>query len=248
MLQDGGSSPGAQRGIPGVWAKWGKLLLAGLALVAIAIGGRQLAALVPTFSAWVRDLGPLGPVVFIVGYVVAAIAFVPGALLTLTAGAVFGVWFGTLYVLIGATLGSTAAFLIARHLARGAFERRLGANPRFAAIDQAIGREGRKVVFLLRLSPVFPFTLLNYALGLTRISLPDFLLASIGMLPGTLLYTYTGKVAGDLAALASGSTPPRGVGYYAVLALGLAATVAVTVLVTGVARRALATTTGETTS
>jgi len=196
----------------------------------------------------VRDLGPLGPAAFVLGYIVAAVAFVPGALLTLVAGAVFGVVLGTLYVLVGATLGSTAAFLISRHVARGAFERRLGTNPRFTAIDQAIAREGRKVVFLLRLSPVFPFTLLNYALGLTRIRLSDFVVASVGMLPGTLLYTYAGKVAGDLAAVAAGSTPARGPGYYLVLALGLGATVAVTVLITRVARRALADATGDSTT
>lgn len=228
-----------------VTTRWGRVVVGGLLLAGVLIGGRELAGLVPAFSGWVRELGPLGPVAFIAGYILAAVAFVPGALLTLTAGAVFGVLAGTAYVLIGATLGSAAAFLISRHVARGVFERRLGANPRVAAIDQAIAREGRKVVFLLRLSPAFPFTLLNYALGLTRIRFADFLVASIGMLPGTLLYTYSGKVAGDLAELAAGSGPARGPGYYAVLTVGLLATVAVTVLVTRVARRALNTTTGE---
>jgi len=216
-----------------------------LVLAAVILGGRHLASLVPAFAGWVRGLGPLGPIAFIAGYVVAAVGFVPGALLTLTAGAVFGVVAGTAYVLAGATLGSVAAFLIARHLARGAFERRLSANPRFTAMDRAIAREGRKVVFLLRLSPVFPFTLLNYALGLTRIRTADFLMASAGMLPGALLYTYSGKVAGDLAQLAAGQGPARGPGYYAVLALGLLATVAVTVVVTRVARHALSATTGD---
>lgn len=223
---------------------WVRVLAAGALVVLLVLGGRELAGQVPAFADWVRDVGPLGPLVFIAGYVVAVIAFVPGALLTLAAGAVFGVVAGTAYVLIGATLGSAAAFLISRHLARTAFERRLGTNPRFTAIDQAIAREGRKVVFLLRLSPVFPFTLLNYALGLTRIRIGDFLLASFGMLPGTLLYTYSGKVAGDLAALAAGTNPARGPGYYAVLAAGLLATVAVTVLVTRVAGRALNSTSG----
>ena len=232
---------------PVATTRWGRIVLGGLVLGSVVVGGRQLAGFVPAFAGWVRELGPLGPVAFIAGYILAAVAFVPGALLTLTAGAVFGVIPGTAYVLIGATLGSAAAFLIARHVARGAFERRLGNNPRFAAIDQAIAREGRKVVFLLRLSPVFPFTLLNYALGLTRIRFADFLLASVGMLPGTLLYTYSGKVAGDLAELAAGSGPARGAGYYAVLTAGLLATVAVTVLVTRVARRALNSTAGEST-
>lgn len=227
-------------------AVWARLALGALILAGVILGGRQLAGLVPAFAMWVRALGPLGPVAFIAGYVLAAVAFVPGALLTLTAGAVFGVVAGTAYVLVGATLGSAASFLVSRHLARGAFERRLSTNPRFAAIDQAIAREGRKVVFLLRLSPAFPFTLLNYALGLTRIRFIDFVIASIGMLPGTLLYTYSGKVAGDLAALASGQSPPRGPGYYIVLALGLLATIGVTVVVTRVARRALRESTGDT--
>lgn len=172
----------------------------------------------------------------------------PGSLLTLAAGAVFGVGLGTVYALLGATLGASGAFLISRHVARDAFQRRMAAYPRFNSIDQAVSREGWKVIFLLRLSPLFPFTLLNYALGLTRIRFVDFLIASVGMLPGTLLYTYSGKVAGDIAALAAGHSPPRTAAYYVVLGLGLAATVAVTTVVTRLARRALAAATAEPTS
>jgi uncharacterized membrane protein YdjX (TVP38/TMEM64 family) len=217
----------------------GGVLVAGAIVLGLYLGGRHLAAAVPALAIWVEELGPLGPPAFIAAYAIAAIAFVPGALLTLAAGAVFGVGAGTVYVLIGASLGSAAAFLISRHLARAPFERRLASHPRFAAIDHAIAKEGRKVVFLLRLSPVFPFTLLNYALGLTRIRFGDFVAASIGMLPGTLLYTYSGKVAGDFAAAVAGQGPARGSGYYAVLVLGLLATVAVTLVVTRLARRAL---------
>src|SRR5207245_1117774 len=111
---------------------------------------------------------------------------------------------GTVYVLIAATLGSAAAFLVSRYLARGAIERRLANIPRFAAIDRAVGAEGRKIVFLLRLSPVFPFTLLNYALGLTQVRFADYLVAAIGMLPGTVLYVYAGQAIGDVTALAGG--------------------------------------------
>ena len=92
---------------------------------------------------------------------------------------------------------------------------------------------------LLRLSPVFPFNLLNYALGLTRVRFADYLVASIGMLPGTLLYVYYGKVAGDVARLAGSATVPRGAAYYGFVALGLVATVVGTTLVTRTARRAL---------
>ena len=124
-------------------------------------------------------------------------------------------------------------------------ERRLAGDGRFAAIDRAVGEQGRKIVFLLRLSPVFPFTLLNYALGLTRVKLGDYLIASIGMLPATLLYVYTGKVAGDVTAVAGGSAQARGLADWAVLVIGLVATAAVTVIVTRIARRALAAATEE---
>jgi uncharacterized membrane protein YdjX (TVP38/TMEM64 family) len=129
---------------------------------------------------------------------------------------------------------------VSRYIARGAIEQRIAGNARFAAIDRAVGAQGRKIVFLLRLSPVFPFTLLNYALGLTRVSFADYVAASIGMLPGTLLFVYYGKLAGDVAALAGGAAVEKGAGYYAVLALGLVATIAVTAVVTRTARKALA--------
>ena len=131
------------------------------------------------------------------------------------------------------------AFLIARYVARNRVARVVARNPKFAAIDAAIGRDARRIVFLLRLSPVFPFNLLNYALGLTTVRFVDYLVASLGMLPGTVLYVYYGKVAGDVVAVASGSAPARGAGHYAVLALGLAATLLVTILITRNARRAL---------
>src|SRR4029450_2446726 len=151
---------------------------------------------------------------------------------------------GTLFVFAGAVLGASLAFLIARYLARAAIERRLAGNERFTAIDGAVARQGRKIVFLLRLSPVFPFNLLNYALGLTNVRFVDYVVASIGIIPGTLLYVYYGKLAGDVAALAGGAPVERGAGYYAVLVLGLVATIVATALVTRTARRALANATG----
>lgn len=214
-------------------------------LAAFVLVGRALGGAIPAFASWVDGLGFWGPLVFVVGYAAAVVAFAPGSLLTLAAGAIFGLAKGVLFVFAAAVLGSSLAFLVSRHFARGAIERRLAGNRRFAAIDAAVGREGRKIVFLLRLSPVFPFNLLNYALGLTRVSFSDYLLASLGMLPGTLLYVYYGKLAGDVAALAGGAAVPRDAGYWAVLLLGLLATVVVTALVTRTARRALAEATGE---
>lgn len=216
-----------------------KILLAVAAVVGLLLLGRWGGHYVPAFAARVHAMGALGPIAFIAGYVVATVLGIPGSLLTLAAGAIFGLAAGVLWVFIGATLGASAAFLVGRYLARGLVERRVARNPRFAAIDGAIARDARRIVFLLRLSPAVPFTLLNYLLGLTRVRFVDFLVASVGMLPGTVLYVYYGKLAGDVAAAAGGGTPPRGTAYYAVLALGLVATVAVTALITRLARRAL---------
>jgi len=220
----------------------GKLVLyivIGLVVVALLIlGGRQAAAYVPQFAIWVEGLGVWGPVVFILGYAIATVAFIPGSVLTLAAGFIFGVLEGTLYTLIGATLGASAAFLIARYLARGAIERRIAGNPRFAAIDRTVGREGFKIVALLRLSPVFPFNLLNYSLGLTKVRFLHYFAASAAMLPGTLLYVYYGAAAESLASALGGRTE-KGTGDWIALGLGLIATIVVTTFVTRLAGRTL---------
>lgn len=224
--------------------------LARLALGVGALGalialGRYAGGYIPVFQAWVEGLGPLGPIVFVVGYAVAVVAFIPGSALTLASGAIFGVAQGTLLVFVAAVLGSMGAFLVARHLARAAIERRIAGDARFAAIDQAIAREGRKIVFLLRLSPIFPFNLLNYALGLTRVRLVDYAIAGVGMLPGTLLYVYLGSAAGQAVAAAGGAAPGRSPAEWALFGVGLLATAVVTVSVTRIARRALRDATGQ---
>ena len=221
-----------------------RVAIAVAAVVALVVVGRLAGGEIPRFAAWVSGLGVWGPLVFILGYAAAVVAFVPGSVLTLAAGAIFGLAKGVVYVFVAAVLGSCAAFLVSRHLARRAIERRIAGNPRFAAVDRAVAVEGRKIVFLLRLSPVFPFTLLNYFLGLTRVRFVDYLLASVGMIPGTLLYVYYGKLAGDVAALAAGAGIERGAGYWTVLGLGLLATIVVTAVVTRTARRALREATG----
>ena len=227
------------------WLFWGRAALAAAVLVAFVGGGRELGGLLPRFAAWVDSLGLLGPVVFVSGYIIATVAFVPGSVLTLAAGAIFGIVKGTIYAFLGASMGSAAAFLVSRYLARGAIERRLVSHPRFAAIDRAVGSAGLKIVLLLRLSPVVPYNLLDYGLGLTNVRFTDYIVASVGMLPGTLLYVCAGKLAGDVAALAGGAAVERGAIYYAVLILGLVATVIVTTIVTRTARRALREATGE---
>ena len=222
-----------------VWKTAIKILIVLAIIAVLVLGGKQLGALVPRFAAWVDQLGIWGPVVFILGYIIATVAFIPGSILTLAAGAIFGLLQGTIYVFIGATIGSTLAFLISRYVARARIERRLSGNQKFQTIDRAVGAEGLKIVFLLRLSPVFPFNLLNYGLGLTKVRLRDYLIAAFGMLPGTFLYVYYGKLAGDVAAVAGGVKIEKGAGYWTVLVLGLVATIVVTTIVTRIARKAL---------
>jgi uncharacterized membrane protein YdjX (TVP38/TMEM64 family) len=215
-------------------------LTAGLAAVtALILLGRRAAGYIPAFAAWIDSLGAVGAVAFMAGYVGATIALVPGSLLTLAAGALFGLVRGTVFVFIAATVGATAAFLISRYAARNAVLRRLGGEPRFRALDAAIEREGRKIVFLIRLSPVFPFNVTNYALGLTGIRLRDYVIACAGMLPGTVLYVYYGRLIGDVARAVSGARVEHGVAYWAVLLIGLIATLLVTLVITRAARRAL---------
>ncbi len=214
-----------------------KVLAGVAAIAALLLLGRLLGDNIEPFRNWVAGLGALGPLVFIVGYAVAVVAFAPAAVLTIAAGGIFGLWRGALFVFIAAVLGSTAAFLVARYVARGAVEKRIEGDARFAAIDRAIGREGRKIAFLLRLTPAIPFNLLNYALGLTRIRLADYVIASLGMIPGTFLYVYLGFLATETAAAAAGEGAE--LGRWAVNILGIVATLGVTVYVTVIARRAL---------
>ena len=227
-------------------AGWALRAAVVVALVAaLLLFGRRVAGYLPEFSAWVDGLGLWGPVVFVLGYVVATVAFIPGSLLTLAGGAIFGLAEGVVLVFAGASLGATAAFLASRYLVRGAIEKRVAAEPRFAAIDRAVGREGFKIVLLLRLTPVVPFVLLNYALGLTRVKLRDYLYALGGMLPATLLYVYWGKVAGDLAEIAAGGGQERGWETHVFTGIGLVATIAAVALIVRVARRALREEVGE---
>lgn len=187
----------------------------------------------------IQDLGPWGAVVFAFLYTLAAVLLLPGVILTLGAGAVFGLLKGAILVSISATLGATAAFFVGRYFARGWVMRRIESNPRFKAIDEAVAREGWKIVGLTRLSPAFPFNLLNYAFGVTRVSPRDYILASwIGMMPGTVMYVYIGSLAGDLATLGAGQQA-RSPAEWTLSAVGLLATVAVTVYVTRLARTAL---------
>ena len=218
-----------------------KLVLILVGLAAVLLAGKILDAqdLLRQALNWVADLGPWGPVVFGGIYILAAIFFVPGSILTLGAGVIFGLAKGVLVVIISATLGATAAFLIGRYLARDWVARKIQGNEKFRVIDEAVAREGWKIVGLIRLSPVFPFNLLNYAFGLTKVGLRDYFLATfVGMIPAICMYVYLGSLAGNLARLESGGGARSPV-EWALYGVGLVATIGVTIYVTRVARRAL---------
>jgi len=189
---------------------------------------------------WIESLGIVGGIAFIAIYIVATVAFLPGSILTLGAGVVFGVLLGSIYVFIGATLGAIAAFLVGRYLARGWISKKIEGNQKFAAIDKAVARDGFNIVVLTRLSPVFPFNLLNYAFGITGVSLKEYALGSIGMIPGTVMYVYIGSLAGNLARIGTESQPTNPTIQWAIRIIDFLATVAVTVYVTRIARKALA--------
>ena len=218
-----------------------KLVLLALLIVPVLTAALyfDLQALLRDALGWISGLGPWGAAAFIALYILATVLFLPGLILTMGAGFVFGVLQGSICVSIASTLGASIAFFIGRYLARKWVSKKIESSERFAAIDEAVAREGWKIVGLLRLSPVFPFNLLNYSLGVTKVSFRDFVLASwIGMMPGTVMYVYIGSLAGDLATLgmeARSRTPAE----WTVSVIGLVATVAVTLYVTRIARAAL---------
>jgi len=226
-------------GVPRAKGK-GRLVLWAALIVGVPVLARYLNAqtLLQDALRWIQKLGPMGWMIFVLLYIAATVLLLPAVVLTLGAGAAFGILKGWIIVSAAATLGATAAFLIGRYVARGWVARWIEANPTFLAIDEAVGREGWKIVGLTRLSPVFPFTLLNYGYSVSRVSLYQYVLASwFGMMPGTLLYVYLGSLAGDLAV--GGGRHTRTPADWALYGVGLLATVAVTIFVTRLGRRAL---------
>jgi uncharacterized membrane protein YdjX (TVP38/TMEM64 family) len=185
------------------------------------------------------ELGPWGAVLFILLYVAAAVTLAPAFFLTVAAGALFGVWRGSVIVFIGASLGASAVYALGRPMSRSRLMSRMTRDRRVAAVRDAVRGEGAWVMFLLRLSPLVPFNILNYALALSGVKYVDFAIALVGMIPAIVMYTYYGKVVGDVAALAAGVSPPRGPEYYALLVLGLVAIIISTTMVTRAARRAI---------
>lgn len=201
--------------------------------------GMPIAEGVDRLDGVVRGLGFSGYLLFGAVYVLAAVLLLPGSALTLAAGAIFGLAKGFLVVVVSATSAAALAFLIARYFARDSVARAAGRYPKFAAVDEAVGEGGGKVVALLRLSPVVPYSISNYLFGLTRVRFGSYLLASfVGMMPGTFLYVYLGNLAAD-AAVGAGGAGRAGAWRWTFYILGLLATLLVTLYLTRSAQRKL---------
>ena len=210
-----------------------------LGITAVAISVAFLFLPMGQYVQQLRDFfekaGWWGRGIYIVAYIVATICLIPASALTLLAGGIYG--FVTAFVLtvIASNLGALCSFLLGRSVLRSRVEEWAKSAPKFAALRDAIGRSGFRIVILTRLSPVFPFTLLNYALGLTSISTPQYVLATfLGMLPGTAVFVYLGALSGELA----GGERPHTLKLASQI-FGLVATLAVTIYIAHLAKRAL---------
>jgi len=239
----GGTAQEADKGITSPrtagrvkWISLAAVIISFLVLLrALPVGAASEAML-----AWVEGLGALAPVVFVGLYLLVTVLMLPASPLSIAAGILFGLVYGVLLVLIGATLGMAAAFLIGRYAAREWVEKKARRFPKFAAIDQAVGEGGWKIVALLRLSPAVPFNLQNYLYGLTAIRFwPCILASAVAIIPGTFMYVYLGYVGRATLAAAGTEEAGRGLGQWALLIIGLAATIAVTVYITRLAQKKL---------
>ena len=195
----------------------------------------------PETTAKLLDLlrSPAGALAFVPLYALWVTLLLPGVWASMLAGALYGTWWGSLIVFVGACLGAEAAFLLGRTWMRNWARRRLAAVPKLLAIEQAVSREGLKLVLLTRLSPAFPFSLLNFAYGLSEVSLRDYSIGLIGILPGTILFCGLGALAGDVARFGEVLSGEADAGTWALRIGGLLATVASVWLAGKAAQRAL---------
>ena len=213
-----------------------------LALLIVATRSAYVQDVLRTLLMRIEDLGWWGPVAFVATYNLATVLFVPGSVLTVGGGAIFGLWWGSVYVFAASTLGAVFAFAIGRYLCRDRVVKYMESHPKFKALDRAVSQQGLKIVFLTRLCPLFPFNLLNYALGITQVSLKDYVLGSFGMIPGTIMYVYSGSLVGEVAAIGRETvyaSPQDSAVKWLINIISFLATVAVTVYITRIASKAL---------
>lgn len=218
-------------------AVWPKVLLAGLVVVGLLAASRfvDIPGLLNGALEWIEGLGYTGMAVFVLLYIVACIFVLPGLILTLGAGAIYGLGVGFALVSVGSTLGASVTFMIGRYLARDWIAEKVSGNKTFSLMDDAVAQQGWKIVFLTRLTPLIPFNIQNYGYGLTKVSFLPYVIASwIGMMPGTVLFIYVGTLGGDAAGGGSSAAT------WAMRGVALAATILVTVVITRIAKKALA--------
>lgn len=210
------------------------IIIAGIVVAAAMTDLRQFLG---DLLQWISSLGVLGWAIFILIYILAAILFIPATILTLGAGFLYGVVLGTVLVSIASTAGAVGAFLVGRYLARDWIRERIGKSERVKELDLAVQEEGWKIVFLSRMSPIFPYNALNYAYSLTSVRLKHFFWATwLGMLPWTIVYVYVGTLASDVLTLGTrGRTPIE----WAVLMIGLIVTGLLVWYVAHLAKKAL---------
>ncbi|PSB03097.1 TVP38/TMEM64 family protein [Merismopedia glauca] len=214
-----------------------------LAILIISAKYLNLPEILRNLLRWVDSLGNWGPIAFIIIYNLATILFIPGSILTLGGGVIYGVLWGSIYVSISAIIGAIVAFTIGRYISRDWVAKQMAQHPKFKAIEEAVSRSGIKIVLLTRLCPIFPFNLLNYAFGVTQVSLRDYVLGSLGMIPGTVMYVYLGSIVGDLAMLDTpgmmSTNPQTEMMKWVINIISVAMTIAVTVYLAKIARQAL---------
>ena len=186
-----------------------------------------------------QNMGPWAPYLFVLVYLVGAVFLAPSFFLTVAAGAMFGVWQGSIVVFVGASCGATAVYLVATPLANSSFMARVMSDPKVSAVRSAIRADALWLSFLMRLSPIIPYNILNYALVFSGIRYRDYAIGFLGMIPAILMYTYYGKVVGDVAALAAGVAPPRGPEYYALVIVGLVTIAISTFMISRAAKRSI---------
>lgn len=186
----------------------------------------------------IKSLGAFAPIGYIAAYTLGAVLLMPGSLMTISAGLIFGLSKGTFYAWLGANFGAVAAFLVGRYLARKWVLQKMLKNPKFESLVAAIRQEGTKVVILARLSPIVPFNFSNYAFGLSTISLKQYLTGSLGMLPSTFFYVYLGSLVNDLSKLGAVQNDPKTTMLKWVLnVLGLTATIAISIYAARLTKR-----------
>ncbi len=215
------------------------VVIIALLIVAVIIAGPHLAKWAESLLEWVESLGHFGPLAMIGGYAAVCTFSVPGAPLTLGCGFLFGVVKGTVIATIGSTIGATVAFLIARFGGRGFFRAKVGKRIRFRRLDRAARHHGFTIVLLTRMSPLFPFNLLNYVFGFTSVHFKDYILATmIGVVPVSILYVYVGSLMKTLAQVATGKVDPAALQPW-VIVTPLILTVAAVALLATIAKRLL---------